>query len=85
MEMLYLLIAFVIGGVVGGVIIGMWHRANSQGGDEALTRSALGPLFGKVAFYPQNVPLHALDLLLGGNQIFAVDQVDHALDAFLWR
>ena len=40
MEMLYLLIAFVIGGVVGGVIIGMWHRANSQGGDEALTRSA---------------------------------------------
>ena len=36
MEMLYLLIAFVIGGVVGGVIIGMWHRANSQGGDEAL-------------------------------------------------
>ena len=36
MEMLYLLIAFVIGGVLGGVIIGMWHRANSQGGDEAL-------------------------------------------------
>ena len=36
MEMLYLLIAFVIGGVVGGAIMGMWHRANSQGGDEAL-------------------------------------------------
>ena len=36
MEMLYLLIAFVIGGVVGGVIIGMWNKANSQGGDEAL-------------------------------------------------
>ena len=36
MEMLYLLIAFVIGGVVGGVIMGLWRRANSQGGDEAL-------------------------------------------------
>ena len=36
MEMLYLLIAFVIGGVVGGAIMGLWRRANSQGGDEAL-------------------------------------------------
>ena len=36
MEMLYLLIAFVIGGVVGGAIMGLWHRANSQGGDEVL-------------------------------------------------
>ena len=36
MEMLYLLIAFVIGGVVGGVIMGLWRRANSHGGDEAL-------------------------------------------------
>ena len=36
MEMLYLFIAFVIGGVVGGVIMGLWRRANSQGGDEAL-------------------------------------------------
>ena len=36
MEMLSLLIAFIIGGVVGGAIMGMWHRANSQGGDEAL-------------------------------------------------
>ncbi len=36
MEMLYLLIAFVIGGVVGGAIMELWRRANSQGGDEAL-------------------------------------------------
>lgn len=36
MEMLYLLIAFVIGGAVGGTIMGMCHRANSQGGGEAL-------------------------------------------------
>ena len=36
MEMLYLLITFVIGGVVGGTIMKLWHKANSQGGDEAL-------------------------------------------------
>ena len=36
MEMLYLLITFVIGGVVGGAIMRLWHKANSQGGDEAL-------------------------------------------------
>ena len=36
MEMFYLLISFVIGGVVGGAIMKLWHKANSQGGDEAL-------------------------------------------------
>ncbi len=36
MEMLYLLITFVIGGVVGGAIMKLWYKANSQGGDEAL-------------------------------------------------
>lgn len=36
MEMLYLLITFVIGGVVGGAIMKLWHKANSQSGDEAL-------------------------------------------------
>ena len=36
MEMLYLLITFVIGGMVGGAIMRLWHKANSQGGDEAL-------------------------------------------------
>ena len=36
MEMLYLLITFVIGGVVGGAIMRLWHKANSQGEDEAL-------------------------------------------------
>lgn len=36
MEMLYLLITFVIGGVVGGAIMKLWHKANSQDGDEAL-------------------------------------------------
>ena len=36
MEMLSLLIVFVIGFVVGGAIVGLWYKAHSQGGDEAL-------------------------------------------------
>ena len=46
MEMLYLLIVFIIGGVVGGAFMRMWHKANSQGGDKALRIGHLALMLG---------------------------------------
>ena len=84
MEMLSLLVVFVIGCVVGGAIVGLWYKAHSQGGDEAL-RVELAKLQSEKQAHADNVQWveKAERNLREAFESLASNSLRHNADAFL--